>query len=449
MAARHICLIASGLLFTASAGFAVDLPDGDTAAPQVENSQYHFLGKINRNAVEVKSGPAENSYGTIKLQQDAQVKVVGIRNGWLKIEPPAGSFSYVPAAYVTRRNDGKDGRVNSKLIVKAGSSLNTMKTMPQLQLDEGQDVKIIGEQDEYFKIVPPKGAYVYVDQKYVTPIGRVDEPTQLAKKDDKKSAPQGDSKAEPKVTETPTETAEAKRDGATTEPVTGLADANEKTGEPTSRPAVAAAIEDFRAVEADFELASKKDVTEQPLEKLIERYTTLAKSGEITGTNKRILDARLAALKIRTESREKIRSFRQSKEEAQASLRDLVEEKNELEERSKATEVSLYTAVGTLRMSSLQQGGATLYRLTDPTTGRTTVYIRSNDPKYASLINQFVGVRGDLTNDQRMRMKIITPTEAEPVDASKVNTSVIATITPPGMLMSTSSSSDQQTPAAE
>ena len=59
-------------------------------------------------------------------------------------------------------------------------------------------------------------------------------------------------------------------------------------------------------------------------------------------------------------------------------------------------------------MSSLQQGNATLYRLTDPATGRTIVYLRSNDPKYASLLNQFVGVRGDLTSDERLRMKIIT-----------------------------------------
>jgi hypothetical protein len=74
------------------------------------------------------------------------------------------------------------------------------------------------------------------------------------------------------------------------------------------------------------------------------------------------------------------------------------------------------------------------------------VYIRSNDPEYAGLINRFVGVKGDLSTDERMKMKVITPTAAEAVDQSKVNSTIIATITPPSLLMagpqSTSASVD-------
>ena len=58
----------------------------------------------------------------------------------------------------------------------------------------------------------------------------------------------------------------------------------------------------------------------------------------------------------------------------------------------KQKDVKVYTAVGTLRTSSIQQGGQIMYRLTDPQTGRTVCYLRSDDPKYGTLLSQFIGV---------------------------------------------------------
>ena len=61
-------------------------------------------------------------------------------------------------------------------------------------------------------------------------------------------------------------------------------------------------------------------------------------------------------------------------------------EQQELADQIKKNDVALYAAVGTLRTSSFQSGQTTLYRLTDPQTGRTVVYVRSNDPKYATTL---------------------------------------------------------------
>jgi hypothetical protein len=82
-----------------------------------------------------------------------------------------------------------------------------------------------------------------------------------------------------------------------------------------------------------------------------------------------------------------------------------------------------------------------MYRLTDPNTGRTLVYIRSNDPKYAGLLNQFIGVKGDITEDPNISLKMISPTDVEAVDQSKVNTTVSATLIPPSMLPKTATAS--------
>src|SRR5690606_10958390 len=85
-------------------------------------------------------------------------------------------------------------------------------------------------------------------------------------------------------------------------------------------------------------------------------------------------------------------------------------EKQELEERIEKNQMTVYTAVGTLRTSSLQNGQQVLYRLTDPGTGRTLVYIQTDDAKYAGLIGEFVGVNGPVSQDTAQGIKYISPT---------------------------------------
>src|SRR5207237_5115745 len=99
--------------------------------------------------------------------------VVGIKFEWLKIVPPEGSFCYVAKAYVEKRGDGSVGRVNTQLNVRVGSALNAMKTKISAKLDPGADVAIIGDQDEYFKIKPPKDVFLFVNKQFVEPVKQV------------------------------------------------------------------------------------------------------------------------------------------------------------------------------------------------------------------------------------------------------------------------------------
>jgi uncharacterized protein YgiM (DUF1202 family) len=440
---------ASLLTFDSSARAAVE-DEGVQAAPQVENAKFQLVGEINTNQISVHSGPSNNFYPTTKLKKGEKVTVVGKKGEWLKILPPEGSFSYVPQVYVTRRGEGKVGRVNSPLNVRAGSTLNGMKTTVQTKLDPDQDVTILGEDDEYFKITPPEGAYLYVNAQYVTPTKVTGQTSQLAGAGgaDAKGAPEISTGArtpahsaelsdgaaatpeEPVVSTTPDQS--TKLVAGTTQP--GTDDASGQAEGPASRPSVASATEAFQKAEADYEAAGKQDILEQPVEKLLERYASLQKTGGLTGINKRIVDARVTALKMRADAKAQMVAFRKSQDEMAQRHQALKAEQTEIGERLKQTQVALYTAVGTLRVSSLQQGQTTLYRLTDPGTGRTVVYIKSNDPKFAGLLNKFVGVRGDLVTDDNLKMRTITPTDAEQVEQSKVNATVIATITPPSLL---------------
>ena len=449
MATRHVsALLALGIAFSATdlvltaAARAQQEPQPlaqqeEKPVPQADNAKHRFVGAINDNAAFVRSGPSNNFYSTMNLKKGDRVTVVGIKYDWLKIVPPEGSFSYIPKAFVTRHGNGDIGRVNQQWSVRAGSSLNAMKTSVQMKIDADQQVKILGEQDEYYKIVPPEGAYLYVHQQYVDPVA-VEPKVELASGSEKAAeagepadgpAGQAPAAVEPAGVDSQPAVTDATTDDTTTKPA--VADAT-----PAPAPVVAAAAEDLGKLEAEFKQASQLPIAERPVEQLAERYNALAKSGRLSGTARKIVEARLLTLKGDAEAREEFLAFNKKKEAAAERLLALQAERQELEERRKQAEVSLYTAVGALRMSSLQQGaGGTLFRLTDPATGRTLAYIRSSDVKFTQMLNQFVGVRGTVRTDERLKAKLITPEEVEPVEAAKVQSStIIATITPPSMI---------------
>ena len=454
MATRHALLLALGIAFASPAFIPAPAPaqeeEEDRTVPEVKNAKHHFTGRITGGTV-ARSGPSNNFYATTKLEKGAQVTVVGMKYDYLKIVPPPGSFSLVPQVYVDRRGDGKIGRVNNALNVRAGSSENAMKSAIQMRLPEGSDVTILDEQDEYYKITPPEGAYVFVHKQYVEPVAAIASTATPPVETVASSSGAPDAAAAEQDAETPAakpadETAEAPSDDAEGS-LDETAELPVPTPAPDTRPsreaaapaaapkAVAANVnQDFRKLEAQFEAASKQSVIDQPIEQLTEGYTKLVESGALRGSMKRIADTRLIALRVRADARQQLREFQQTQEQMRQRQQQLAVERQEIDERIAQARVAVYAAVGTLRVSSLQQGGTLLYRLTDPATGRTVVYVRSNDPKYAGLLNQFVGVRGEVANDARLRMKIITPTEAEAVDASKVNNGVIATIVPPSMV---------------
>src|SRR5205085_2939487 len=76
-------------------------------------------------------------------------------------------FCYVSKQLIDK-GAGDIGTVNRDDVnVRAGSALNAMKTTVQGKLSVGQQVKILGEQDEYYKIAPPPDAFVYVKKDFV------------------------------------------------------------------------------------------------------------------------------------------------------------------------------------------------------------------------------------------------------------------------------------------
>lgn len=397
------------------------------SAPEVENSKYQFLGTINTKDVYVRSGPAESYYPTVKLDKGAQVTVVGIRFDWLKVLPPEGSFCYVSKVWVDRRGDGSKGRVTKPdLNVRAGSLLVKSKTTVQTKLNEGDDVEILGEEDEYFKIKPPAGTFVYVNKQFVDPGKALNAP----------NAPEIVRAAAPAYSGGNTQVA----DGSTTRPADSTAAV--AVPAPATQPANAEAEAEFDQLEADYLAAAKLPLDQQNLAALVDGYTKLSAGGLIPDSMRRMTEYRLRVLQPRLENQKTLAALAKANEEAAKRAEAMKAEQAEIEARIAGNRVLVYTAVGTLRTSSLQVGvGGTLYRLTDPANGRTVIYIRSNDDKLVGMIGQFIGVKGDVVGDATIQGNVVNPTAIEPVDPNKVNTSVAAQVMPASMAPRSSAAS--------
>ncbi len=428
MSARRLFLAAAVSLstFVTLPAFVVAQ---DVTTPEIENAKYNFQGVINSAGVNLRSGPGDNYYPTAQLEKGAPITVVGIRFDWLKVKPADGSFSYVAKAYVTRSGDGSIGTVDKPdLRVRAGSSLNAMKTTVQTTLNVGDRLTILGEADEYYKVVPPANVYLYVNKQFVDAVKTV-EPIAAVGTPVSTDAT-ANATTQPAHTETPTAALPGVHN-----PDTAVAET------PATQPAVKVASSEsvFDKLEADFVTMSKQPLDEQPLVESIGAYQALT-STDLPESLKRIVDLRLATLKARAEAKDQFVAMKKSQEEALSRQTALKAEQQELQERIKKNAITMYTAVGTLRTSSLQHGTTMLYRLTDPSNGRTLVYLRTNDAKFGGMIGQFVGVQGPIADDAQLNIRIITPSDVQAVDQSKVNNGVTATLIPPSLIEKTLSS---------
>jgi uncharacterized protein YgiM (DUF1202 family) len=429
-------------------------------APDVANSKYQISGLINVKSVWVRSGPGEGYYPTAELVKGASITVVGKKFEWLKVVPPDGSFSYVGAVFVDQSADGKTGKINRNDVnIRAGSTVNAMKTTVQTRLNTGDEVQIIGKEDEYLKIKPPEGAYLYINQQFVTiaqpamtpspAIPQTAAPAQstpsipLAAAHPQTSANQVASatsnSASAIVTSTPTTAPSPAVAAVPTTAPSAVASA-------TTKPSQVAAVpqpspeELFTQDEAAFTEVSKQPLDQQPLDDLIAKYQAISNNEQLSDELKNVVTIRIATLKARQDNKVKLIEVRKLEKQAADRQLALQAEQEELAERLKQQQIQVFTAVGELQPSSLQIGGGTLYRLVDPATGRTEIYVRTSDTKITAMMGQFIGVKGEPETDSQLSLRVIEPTDAQQVDEAKVNSSVMASIVPPSMLARQASS---------
>ena len=182
-----------------------------------------YLGKITGDEVNIRSGPAQIYYAVCRVRKGQEVIVCEERRGkadWAMIEATDACFSYISKEYVRLTevmtsaepvldaegvkseaaaapvadatesgNEPLEGGLDalvgkepvlgvvtgSRIRVRAGS----IKVPPananqvQVKLNEGDVVQIIGQRDDYYKIVCPEKCYFWVSLDFVERIGQL------------------------------------------------------------------------------------------------------------------------------------------------------------------------------------------------------------------------------------------------------------------------------------
>jgi len=398
-----------------------------TSPVEVPTSDHAFVGVVNGSSVNVRSGPANSYYITMQLNKGDRVVAVGSKYDWLKIVPPKGSYSCVAKRYVTRAEGASEGMINADdVLIRAGSNVNQQK-QPQTKLSRGAKVTIIGEVDDMYKIVPPDGAYLYIAKNFVEPLraATAEDTRVVAAAVAAAAASTQPVRETPAVTDVPPVAGEAAPQGTATDlvPVTPAVPA-----EPSK--AGGAVVEEYDRLAASFDAMQKQPVEERSLGDLRTSYEALAARPELPDGMRRVARNRVAILKVLEQQQAEIIAAKKDAASFRSKLAETENQRREIEQRMKNVGVAVYTAVGTLQNSTVQQGDQPLLRLVDPADGQTVVYIRTSDAAQIAMVGQFVGVRGEVVSDQRLSVKVISPMSMEAVDQNRVARGVTALYMP-------------------
>jgi uncharacterized protein YraI len=319
-----------------------------------------YVAEVSGNDVRIRSGPGTQFYQCGRLYAGDRVQVVKSEQGWSCIVPPPGCFSWISVQYVsiTLRNPTVGIITGDNVAVYTGSDTEEAKysTSKQVVLRRGQTVKLLGEEkDDYYKIDPPQGAFLWVSSQYLQ---SVDKPVA------KTPAPSGAEASKPAAAKPPADPNAA--------PGTGLAGldlyyalSEQVKAEHNKLPAQ----QDYAEIKKKLALlAADKDAgraaryAEFTL-KQVERYELACQvAKEVQQQNK--------ALEKTTEKIDEARTAKLA----------------QIDDRSK------FAIMGKLETSSVYNGAGQMkrYRILDGT-GRTVCYVTPTGPAAAMDLSKFIG----------------------------------------------------------
>jgi len=381
------------VLILPTAGFAQDpnaprspvtLPNEAAAAQTTANESY--VAEVIGDDVYVRSGPGTNFYQCSKLYRGDRVQVVKSQQGWSCIVPPPGCFSWIAMQYVSINPQNPTAGVltGDNVGVYTGSDTQEAKysTSKQVVLSRGQTVKLLGEEkDDYYKIAPPQGAYLWVSSQYLQPADK-----SLIKTPATNTAAAG-------------KPATVKKPGDPNAPLTGL----------------------------DLYYALSEKVKAEHEKKLAEQnYTDLKKKlAELAANKDGGRAARYADFTLKQVERYEL-ACQAAKEVAQQN-KELQKTTAKIDE-ARATQLQQidrrdkYALVGKLETSSVYAGATQRFRVLDDS-GKTICYVMPTGPiaktDFSKYVGHKVGLVGPIASRPETQRSLIEFTEIDLLDAEK------------------------------
>jgi uncharacterized protein YgiM (DUF1202 family) len=394
-----VAVLVGVVLILPSAGRAQDanaprspvlLPNEAAAAKTTASESY--VAEVIGNDVHIRSGAGTNFYECGKLYAGDRVQVIKSDQGWSCIVPPPGCFSWISMQYVSinQQNPTMGNVTGDNVGVYTGSDTQEAKysTSKQVVLHRGQTVKLLGEEkDEYYKIAPPQGAYLWVSSQFLQ---QVDKP--LAK--------------------TPaTDTAVAAKPAAVKKP-----------GDPNAAPGMAlAGLDLYYSLSDKVKAEIKKPVSEQ-------NYTDIKKKlAELAATKDGGRAARYAEYTLKQVERYELAC--QVNKEVEQQSKELQKTTDKIDEArttklGQIVDHSKFAIVGKLETSSIYTGTgqAKRYRILDDA-GKTISYVTpvgaAVNTDFSKFIGHKVGLVGKIEASEATGRAFIEFTEIVLLDSDK------------------------------
>lgn len=369
------------LALTASAGAqlvgsSAERPEPAAARPAVTGLiTVPVTGTVTGTDVYIRAEGSLDAYTCGKIS-GGTVEVVEQRGEWLKIVPPSSVFSVISKSYVDRVGDL--GTVTGDVVrVRAGSSPMLADAdahhVVQGFLSTGHPVEIIGEGGDFYKIVPPVGAYVWISARYVRLPGQ-------------------ESPEPPSSDDVAVDTEEP--DAADAEDAPEMTDLNRQ----------------FLAADDMLTAESQKPKLEQNLQAVLGAYQAIEVP---SGSPMRgAIDRRIAYVQASIRLQQDAIAVEETAARTRRRQAELQRMIGQGGTGLPATgPAATYDALGVLSASGLYSGGATGQRflLSDQHTGDTTAYVRdaSGQLDLSRYDGRLVGLRGRVTYEAQTGMNIV------------------------------------------
>ncbi len=388
-----LALLLAVVLILPTAGLAQDpnaprspvtLPNEAAAAKATVNESY--VAEVIGNDVYVRSGPGTNFYQCSKLYAGDRVQVVKSQQGWSCIVPPPGCFSWIAMQYVSinPQNPTVGVLTGDNVGVYTGSDTQEAKysTSKQVVLSRGQTVKLLGEEkDDYYKIAPPQGAYLWVSSQYLQPADKSQVRT-----------PAADTTGAGKP-------ATVKKPGDPNTPLTGL--------------------DLYYSLSEKVKAEHEKKLTEQNYTELKKKLTELAavKDG---GRAVRYAEYTLKQVERYELACQVGKEIEQQKKELEKTTAKIDEARTTKLEG--IVDRSKFAIVGKLETSSVYAGTSKRFRMLDDS-GKTICYVMPTGPvantDFSKYIGHKVGLVGPISPHPDTQRAIIEFTEVVLLDSDK------------------------------
>ena len=148
---------------------------------RAESSRFPYDAYVVQPQAAIYSGPSEDYYATSMLPRGTRVTVYKqAPGGWLAIQPPEGSFSWVPANQVEKLDRGDLGElIEHDVPAWVGSEVEkVLEHKWQVQLKHGEHVQLLGEkqikridgqgESTWYRIAAPSGEFRWIRDRDVT-----------------------------------------------------------------------------------------------------------------------------------------------------------------------------------------------------------------------------------------------------------------------------------------